>query len=173
MFTVITVNFSAKCDDWLDAKKLCDAIHQPAIVHDADGELCSIHNMTLDTALEDAGFCVRTYNVLKRAGVETIGDAFHKYRLRWVRNLGRKSLQEIRAYAEMMGETLWSDKLDLIDSAIYGLEAFADKRGKSIDENERYKNLCADVTDWELDGDYMDFGYIAGEIATIKQELGL
>ena len=49
--------------------------------------------------IADMGLSVRAYNCLKRAGIETAGDiqAMGIYDLKNVRNLGRKSLEEILA----------------------------------------------------------------------------
>lgn len=62
-------------------------VEDPAIEHDA----------ILDTAIEDLDFSVRTYNCLKRAGINTVGDLTIKTEdeMMKVRNLGVKSLEEV------------------------------------------------------------------------------
>jgi DNA-directed RNA polymerase subunit alpha len=54
-------------------------------------------NHVFDTVIEDLDFSVRTYNCLKRAGINTIGDlvARSEEDMMKVRNLGKKSLEEV------------------------------------------------------------------------------
>ncbi len=54
-------------------------------------------NHVLDTVIEDLDFSVRTYNCLKRAGINTIGDLVARTEedMMKVRNLGKKSLEEV------------------------------------------------------------------------------
>lgn len=54
-------------------------------------------NSFLDTAIEDMDFSVRTYNCLKRAAINTIGDLTIRSEedMMKVRNLGKKSLEEV------------------------------------------------------------------------------
>ncbi|MDD2578956.1 MAG: DNA-directed RNA polymerase subunit alpha [Clostridia bacterium] len=51
----------------------------------------------LETAIEELDFSVRTYNCLKRAGINTIGDLVARTEddMMKVRNLGKKSLEEV------------------------------------------------------------------------------
>jgi DNA-directed RNA polymerase subunit alpha len=51
----------------------------------------------LNTVIEDLDFSVRTYNCLKRAGINSIGDlvARSEEDMMKVRNLGKKSLEEV------------------------------------------------------------------------------
>ena len=53
-------------------------------------------NSKLDVAIEDLDFSVRTYNCLKRAGINSIGDlvARSEDEMMKVRNLGKKSLEK-------------------------------------------------------------------------------
>ena len=48
--------------------------------------------------IEELDFSVRSYNCLKRAGVNTVGDLLSKSEdgLMNIRNLGKKSLKEIK-----------------------------------------------------------------------------
>lgn len=55
--------------------------------------------------IEDLDLSVRSYNCLKRAGIETVGDLIEKTLddMMKVRNLGRKSLEEVERKLAMMG----------------------------------------------------------------------
>ena len=54
-------------------------------------------NYIYETLIEDLDFSVRTYNCLKRAGINTVGDLITRTEadLMKVRNLGKKSLEEV------------------------------------------------------------------------------
>lgn len=54
-------------------------------------------NHVLETVIEDLDFSVRTYNCLKRAGINSIGDLVARTEedMMKVRNLGKKSLEEV------------------------------------------------------------------------------
>jgi DNA-directed RNA polymerase subunit alpha len=69
-----------------------------------DGSKSPVHS----TAIEDLDFSVRTYNCLKRAGINTIGDlvARSEEDMMKVRNLGKKSLEEVIQKLEEMGLSL-------------------------------------------------------------------
>ena len=66
------------------------------------------HDALLDTAIEDLDFSVRTYNCLKRANINTIGDLVAKTEedMMKVRNLGKKSLEEVVVKLEELGLSL-------------------------------------------------------------------
>lgn len=61
---------------------------------------------SLDTTIEDLGLSIRTYNCLKRAGLQTLQDLLEKSEddLLRVRNLGRTSLKEV---LELKGKYLF------------------------------------------------------------------
>ena len=61
--------------------------------------------------IEELDFSVRTYNCLKRAGINTIGDlvARTEDEMMKVRNLGKKSLEEVILKLEEMELTLASN----------------------------------------------------------------
>ncbi len=63
------------------------------------------HDQVLDTAIEDMDFSVRTYNCLKRASINTIGDLVIRTQedMMKVRNLGKKSLEEVEQKLEELG----------------------------------------------------------------------
>lgn len=73
-----------------------------------DAEDSSRKNSKLDVAIEDLDFSVRTYNCLKRAGINSIGDlvARSEDEMIKVRNLGKKSLEEVILKLEDMGLSL-------------------------------------------------------------------
>ncbi|NJP40822.1 DNA-directed RNA polymerase subunit alpha [Oscillospiraceae bacterium HV4-5-C5C] len=74
----------------------------------ADNEEDDERSRMLDTAIEDMDFSVRTYNCLKRAGINTVGDlaARSEEDMMKVRNLGKKSLEEVIQKLEDMGLSL-------------------------------------------------------------------
>ena len=63
---------------------------------------------TLDMNIEDLDLSVRSYNCLKRASVNTVGDLVEKTEdeMMKVRNLGRKSLEEVIQKLESLGLSL-------------------------------------------------------------------
>ena len=63
---------------------------------------------TLDMNIEDLDLSVRSYNCLKRASVNTVGDVVEKTEdeMMKVRNLGRKSLEEVIQKLESLGLSL-------------------------------------------------------------------
>jgi len=65
-------------------------------------------NHVLETVIEDLDFSVRTYNCLKRAGINTIGDLVARTEedMMKVRNLGKKSLEEVIQKLEELGLSL-------------------------------------------------------------------
>ncbi len=65
-------------------------------------------NGKYSTAIEDLDFSVRTYNCLKRAGINTIGDLVARTEedMMKVRNLGKKSLEEVIQKLEELGLSL-------------------------------------------------------------------
>ena len=67
----------------------------------------------LATLIEDLDFSVRSYNCLKRAGINTVGDLINKTEedMMKVRNLGRKSLEEVMNKLVSLGLSL-SDEED-------------------------------------------------------------
>mgnify|MGYP000916623321 CR=1 FL=1 len=56
-----------------------------------------IANKKLEKRIEDLDLSVRSYNCLKRAGINTVGELTQKSEeeMMRVRNLGRKSLKEV------------------------------------------------------------------------------
>jgi len=72
----------------------------------ADGEDES--QKTLEMSIEDLDLSVRSYNCLKRANIHTVGDLTHRTEddMLKVRNLGRKSLEEVQKKLEDLGLSL-------------------------------------------------------------------
>lgn len=62
----------------------------------------------LETTIEELDLSVRSYNCLKRAGINTVQDLTNRSEndMMKVRNLGRKSLEEVTAKLESMGLAL-------------------------------------------------------------------
>jgi DNA-directed RNA polymerase subunit alpha len=84
---------------------LTDTAGSPSFKDQEDG---GSKNHVLDTVIEDLDFSVRTYNCLKRAGINTIGDlvARSEEDMMKVRNLGKKSLEEVIEKLEELGLSL-------------------------------------------------------------------
>jgi DNA-directed RNA polymerase subunit alpha len=62
----------------------------------------------LDTSIEELDLSVRSYNCLKRAGINTVGELITKTEddMMKVRNLGRKSLEEVDEKLSSLGLSL-------------------------------------------------------------------
>lgn len=62
----------------------------------------------MDMTIEELDLSVRSFNCLKRAGINTVGDLANKTEedMMKVRNLGRKSLEEVLSKMESLGFTL-------------------------------------------------------------------
>ncbi|HHY61831.1 MAG TPA: DNA-directed RNA polymerase subunit alpha [Bacillota bacterium] len=62
----------------------------------------------LEMVIEDLDLSVRSYNCLKRAGINTVDELTHKTEeeMLKVRNLGRKSLEEVKQKLESLGLSL-------------------------------------------------------------------
>ncbi len=78
---------------------------QESIVETA--EATEQHYM-VDTMIEDLDFSVRTYNCLKRANINTVADLLAKTEedMMKVRNMGKKSLEEVVLKLDEMGLSL-------------------------------------------------------------------
>ena len=65
----------------------------------------------LEETIEELDFSVRSYNCLKRAGINTVQELANKTEedMMKVRNLGRKSLEEVKAKLEELGLGLRKD----------------------------------------------------------------
>ena len=65
----------------------------------------------LEMTIEELDLSVRSFNCLKRAGINTVEDLINKSEeeMMKVRNLGRKSLEEVMAKLEALGFSLTHD----------------------------------------------------------------
>jgi len=65
----------------------------------------------LEMTIEELDLSVRSFNCLKRAGINTVEDLTNRTEedMMRVRNLGRKSLEEVIAKLESMNLTLRKD----------------------------------------------------------------
>ena len=66
----------------------------------------------LEMTIEELDLSVRAFNCLKRAGVNSVGDLINKSpdEMMKVRNLGKKSLEEVISKLEALGFNLNSDE---------------------------------------------------------------
>ncbi len=84
-----------------------EAMNVEIMVEKEDGGKEKILEMTI----EEMDLSVRSFNCLKRAGINTVDDLINKSEdeMMKVRNLGRKSLEEVIAKLESLGFTLTKD----------------------------------------------------------------
>lgn len=102
----------------LGAKILCDHFTLFTDLSDTIGNSCTVVEKEperLDTVMkmtiEELDLSVRSFNCLKRANINTVEDLTNKTEEEMikVRNLGRKSLEEVEHKLAMMGLSLASD----------------------------------------------------------------
>ncbi len=74
---------------------------KPEMIPDAETKMTAVLDMTID----ELDFSVRSYNCLKRAGIDTIGDLTNRTieDMMKIRNLGKKSFDEIQGKLVAMG----------------------------------------------------------------------
>jgi DNA-directed RNA polymerase subunit alpha len=62
----------------------------------------------MEMSIEELDFSVRSYNSLKRAGISTVGELINKSEeeMMTIRNLGRKSLKEVKDKLEELSLSL-------------------------------------------------------------------
>ncbi|MBQ3072129.1 MAG: DNA-directed RNA polymerase subunit alpha [Oscillospiraceae bacterium] len=79
-------------------------IGKPIVVEKADTQ----HPKVLDLTIEELDLSVRSFNCLKRANINTVADLISKTEddMMKVRNMGRKSLEEVQNKLAMMGLAL-------------------------------------------------------------------
>ena len=80
---------------------------QPIVVEKPDTQ----HSKVLDLTIEELDLSVRSFNCLKRANINTVADLISKTEddMMKVRNMGRKSLEEVVNKLAMMGLALASN----------------------------------------------------------------
>ena len=104
------VSLGAKilCDHFALFTDLSDTLDGRPIVVEKSADPQST---VLDMTIEELDLSVRSFNCLKRANINTVADLISKTEdeMMKVRNLGRKSLEEVINKLAMMGLTLASD----------------------------------------------------------------
>ena len=102
----------------LGAKILCDHFTLFTDLSDTIGNSCTVvekeperPDTVMKMTIEELDLSVRSFNCLKRANINTVEDLTNKTEEEMikVRNLGRKSLEEVEHKLAMMGLTLASD----------------------------------------------------------------
>ena len=103
----------------LGAKILCDHFSLFTDLSDAMGSKSTVvekpeaeRNKVLELTIEELDLSVRSFNCLKRANINTVEDLISKTEddMMKVRNLGRKSLEEVINKLAMMGLSLASEE---------------------------------------------------------------
>ena len=81
---------------------LSDDTDQPIMIEE---EKDSGKDKTLETTIEELELSVRSFNCLKRAGINTVADLINKSPedMMKVRNLGKKSFDEVKAKLQSLG----------------------------------------------------------------------
>ena len=89
--------------DLTDVAKATDVMKETEKVND---------EKVLDRTIEELDLSVRSYNCLKRAGINTVHDLTEKTEpeMMKVRNLGRKSLEEVKVKLADLGLGLKNNK---------------------------------------------------------------
>ena len=102
----------------LGAKILCDHFTLFTDLSDTIGNSCTVvekeperPDTVMKMTIEELDLSVRSFNCLKRANINTVEDLTNKTEeeMIMVRNLGRKSLEEVEHKLAMMGLSLASD----------------------------------------------------------------
>ena len=102
----------------LGAKILCDHFTLFTDLSDTIGNSCTVvekeperPDTVMKMSIEELDLSVRSFNCLKRANINTVEDLTNKTEEEMikVRNLGRKSLEEVEHKLAMMGLSLASD----------------------------------------------------------------
>lgn len=102
----------------LGAKILCDHFTLFTDLSDTIGNCCTVvekeperPDTVMKMTIEELDLSVRSFNCLKRANINTVEDLANKTEEEMikVRNLGRKSLEEVEHKLAMMGLSLASD----------------------------------------------------------------
>lgn len=105
------VSLGAKilCDHFALFTDLSETISSTATVVE---KITEQRDKVLEMTIEELDLSVRSFNCLKRANINTVGDLISKTEdeMIKVRNLGRKSLEEVIHKLAMMGLSLASDE---------------------------------------------------------------
>jgi DNA-directed RNA polymerase subunit alpha len=81
---------------------------KPAAYEESAGAGMELRNENLNRSVEELELSVRSYNCLKNANIQTIGELIQKSEQEMLRtkNFGRKSLNEIKEILGSMGLSL-------------------------------------------------------------------
>ena len=106
---VLSLAAKALCEHIRLFVDLSDAFSGTTILVSSDGDK---HTKILEMSIEEMDLSVRSYNCLKRAGIHTVEDLTKKSEddMLKVRNLGRKSLDEVIAKLHSYGLDLRSNE---------------------------------------------------------------
>ena len=90
---------------------LSDELTQPELMVEKDDKS---KDKLLEMTIEDLDLSVRSFNCLKRAGINTVDDLINKSQedMMKVRNLGKKSFEEVRSKLQSLGFDLASSDDD-------------------------------------------------------------
>ena len=90
----------------------------------AEGRSLQLRNENLNRSVEELELSVRSYNCLKNANIQTIGELIQKSENEMLKtkNFGRKSLNEIKEILATMGLSLGM-RIDAEGNAVQGAEA--------------------------------------------------
>ncbi len=107
------VSYAAKvlCEHLQLFVELSDEASQPELMAEKDDKS---KDKILEMTIEDLDLSVRSFNCLKRAGINTVDDLINKSQedMMKVRNLGKKSFEEVRAKLISLGFDLASSDND-------------------------------------------------------------
>lgn len=78
------------------------------------------HDRVLDYRVDDLGFDVRTYNCLKREGIETLGDLLLRTEsdLLGIRNFGHQSMNQVKGNLKLLGLSLKEPEFQIDDEEL-------------------------------------------------------
>lgn len=155
----------ATCEHWHDAMRVINALDTPAFIRDPeDGAIIGINQcLTENISIDMLGLSVRTYNILKRNNCETLADVLHNWELSKMRNMGKKSMEELRRWALALERPLWSDQLEAVEAMKLGMHMAAELNGVDLgllEQMQSYNDFNGQVNfcrqyDCEIPMDYM------------------
>lgn len=163
----------AHCDHFSDAQAIINALDKPAFIRDSEANIIVAVNdyVKADNSLDSFDLSVRTYNCLRRAGCETLRDAFMMDTLNNVRNLGIKSLNEVRDWARALGYELRCDNHVLAMVAMIGLQAMATQEGIDIESVREWKEFQFDHDSFLADDERIPMTWLMEMTTTIATRI--
>ena len=109
---------------------------------------------SMETAIDDLGLSLRSYNCLKRAGIDTLGDLCNMTLtdLMKVRNLGRKSCNEVLDILKELGVSLLEQDDDLDEEFLINeYPKFIDVTSSNLTvEHDSRIQIKIEAAYWEL-----------------------